>query len=62
MIRWRSASVIAAQRAISSSDRLHPAQSAVLTSITHTLMQGDWIGLFISAEVRRTAPASPAGM
>jgi hypothetical protein len=49
MIRWRSASVIAAQRAISSSDRPQPAQSAVHASIAHTLMQGDWIGLFISA-------------
>jgi len=50
MIRWRSTSVIAAQRAISSSDRLHPAQSALLASITHTLMQGVSIGLFIFAE------------
>jgi hypothetical protein len=50
MIRLRSASVIVAQRAISSSDRLHPAQSPVPASITHTLMQGDWIGLFISAK------------
>jgi hypothetical protein len=51
-----------AQRAISSSVRPHPAQSAVVASITHTLMQGDRIALFTSAEQRSTTPASPARM
>jgi hypothetical protein len=36
----RSSSVIADQRAISSSDRQHPAHSPVLASITQTLMHG----------------------
>src|SRR5262245_21595694 len=46
----RSASVIAAQRAISSSERPQPAQSLVPASIMHTLMQGVSIGLLNSAE------------
>jgi hypothetical protein len=40
MIRSRSPSVIAAQVAISSIERLHPAHNRVSASITHTLMHG----------------------
>ena len=48
MTAARSASLIAAQRAISSSVRPQPLHSPLAASIVQTLMQGVWIG-FIAA-------------
>jgi hypothetical protein len=61
MMRWRSASVMAAQPAISWSDRPHPAHSPVLASITHTLMHGVCIGLSKTAGAEFMS-RTPAGM
>jgi len=61
MIRCRSKSVMAAQPAISESERAQPAHRPVAASITHTLMQGVSIGLDPRRGMRFSLPP-PAGM